>query len=135
MELQLDDDLLTGFEAIDEQHRLFLEMLGELAQRIEAGQHRQGLFDAIQGMRVYAEGHFADEEALQERIGYPHREAHTRLHATFTAMVRDLEGRLDEGPGMLSLETLDFLGAWFLGHIRNEDRRFAAHTQSLPQQP
>ncbi len=124
-----DDSLRTGFADIDEQHRYFRDMLGELAQRIEAGQHRQGVLDAFQGMRAYAEGHFADEEALLARLGYPDMEAHQRLHATFTDMVRELEGRMGEGPGLLSLETLEFLGAWFIGHIRNEDQRFAAYAR------
>ncbi|WP_428560869.1 MAG: bacteriohemerythrin [Solidesulfovibrio sp. DCME] len=123
---QFDDSLRTGFDDIDEQHRYFLDMLGELAQRIEDGQHRQGVLDALQGMRVYAEGHFADEEALMARLGYPALDAHRRLHGTFTDMVRQLEERKGEGPGLLSLETLEFLGAWFIGHIRNEDQRFAA---------
>lgn len=131
--LQFDASLLTGFADIDEQHRLFLDILDELSQRIEAGQHRQGLLDAIQGMRFYAEGHFADEEALLARLDYPEREAHQRLHATFTAMIRDLENRLDEGPGLLSLETLEFLGSWFIGHIRNEDQRYVAHARNTAQ--
>ncbi len=126
---EFDASLRTGFETIDEQHRLFLDMLDELGSRIETGQHRQGVLDAFQGMRAYAEGHFADEEALMQRHAYPALAAHCRLHATFRDMVRELEGRLGEGPGLLSLETLEFLSSWFIGHIRNEDQRFAAHVR------
>ena len=125
-----DDSLRTGFDAIDEQHRLFLTMLTELGAQIEAGHHRQGVIDAFQGMRLYADGHFADEEILMEARGYPEREAHKRLHATFLAMAADLETRLGDGAGLLSLETLEFLGAWFIGHIRSEDQRFAAFARS-----
>ena len=123
---QFDDSLRTGFDSIDEQHRLFLDMLAELSSQIEAGQHRQGVLDAFQGMRMYAEGHFDDEEALMQSRGYPQLVAHQRLHETFRAMVAELEGRIGEGPGLVSLETLEFLGAWFIGHIRNEDLQFAA---------
>lgn len=123
---ELDASLLTGFESIDEQHSLFLAMLTELGAQIETGHHRQGLLDAFQGMRLYADGHFADEERLMEAWGYPELAAHQRLHETFRGMAADLESRLGEGPGLLSLETLEFLGAWFIGHIRNEDLRFAA---------
>ncbi|KHK01286.1 bacteriohemerythrin [Desulfovibrio sp. TomC] len=123
---QFDDTLLTGFDSIDEQHRLFLEMLTELSSQIETGQHRQGVLDAFQGMRLYADGHFADEEALMLGHNYPEVAAHQRLHETFRAMAAQLEARIGEGPGLVSLETLEFLGAWFIGHIRNEDLRFAA---------
>ncbi|MFP5260025.1 MAG: bacteriohemerythrin [Acidobacteriota bacterium] len=125
-----DESLRTGFDTIDEQHSLFLSMLTELGAQIEACHHRQGLLDAFQGMRLYADGHFADEERLMETRGYPEIDAHKRLHETFRAMASDLESRLGEGPGLLSLETLEFLGAWFIGHIRNEDQRFAAFVQA-----
>jgi len=129
---QFDDSLCTGFAPIDEQHRLFLDLLSELGAQIEAGHHRQGVLDAFQGMRIYAERHFADEEALMTEARYPDLEAHCRLHGTFRKMAGELEGRIGDGPGLLSLETLEFLGAWFIGHIRNEDQRFAAFARGRP---
>lgn len=129
-DINFDDSLVTGFDFIDEQHRMFLDMLVELAAQIDAGHHRQGVMDAFQGMRVYAEGHFADEEALMAEKRYPGLPAHLRLHETFRTMVTELEGRLEGGPGLVSLETLEFLGAWFIGHIRNEDHRFAAFVRT-----
>jgi hemerythrin-like metal-binding protein len=125
-----DDSLRTGFASIDEQHELFLSMLSELAVQIEAGHHRQGVLDAFQGMRLYADGHFSDEEALMEQHGYPALAAHKQLHDTYRGMVADLEGRIGQEAGPLSLDTLEFLGSWFIGHIRNEDLRFAAFTRA-----
>ena len=98
--------------------------------QVHATLRRQGVIDAFQGMRLYADGHFADEELLMQERGYPELEAHKRLHATFLAMAADLEARLGEGAGLLSVETLEFLGSWFIGHIRNEDQRFAAFARS-----
>ncbi|MGE4538983.1 MAG: bacteriohemerythrin [Desulfovibrio sp.] len=121
-----DDSLRTGFDAIDEQHRMFLDMLSELGEQIQAGHHRQGVLDAFQGMRAYADGHFSDEEATMAGYDYPDLAAHCRQHETFRSMTRDLEQRTGEGPGLLSLETLEYLGTWFVGHIRNDDQRFAA---------
>jgi hemerythrin-like metal-binding protein len=129
-QIRFDDSLRTGFAPIDEQHELFLGMLSELGAQIEAGEHRQGVLDAFQGMRIYADGHFTDEEALMAEAGYPELLAHCQLHETFRRMVGELEGRVGEGPGLLSLETLEFLGAWFIGHIQNEDQRFAAFARA-----
>lgn len=121
-----DDSLNTGFDTIDAQHRMFLDMLAELGEQIQAGHHRQGVLDAFQGMQAYADGHFADEEAIMAGHDYPALAAHRRQHDTFRRMTRELEGRAGEGPGLLSLETLEYLGTWFVGHIRNEDLAFAA---------
>jgi hemerythrin-like metal-binding protein len=128
--IAFDPCLLTGFEAIDEQHRLFMEMLGELAERIETGAHHQGFMDALQGMRLYAESHFTDEEVLMSQWGYPELLPHCGLHESFRRMAGDLEIRAKDGPGLVSLEMLEFLGQWFIGHIRDEDQRFAAYTRS-----
>ncbi len=124
-QLDFNDSLRTGFEHIDEQHRMFLDMLAELGERIESGRHRQGVLDAFQGMRAYAEGHFAEEETLMAELGFPELEAHGRLHETFRRMVGELEGRTADGVGLVSMETLEFLGSWFIGHIREEDQRYA----------
>lgn len=129
-DLRFEPSMATGFEQIDDQHRLFLDMLGELAERIEQGAHRQGFLDALQGMRLYADSHFTDEEALMAEWHYPALPAHCRLHETFRTMAGDLEARAGEGPGLVSLEMLEFLGAWFIGHIRNEDQHFAAFTRN-----
>jgi hemerythrin len=125
-----DASLATGFSHIDAQHRLFLEMLTELGGQIEAAHHKQGVLDAFQGMRLYADGHFTDEEALMAEKGYPDLLSHQQLHQTFRAMVAELEGRFNDGPGLVSVETLEFLGAWFIGHIRTEDQKFAAFARS-----
>jgi hemerythrin len=126
-DLAYDPSLSTGFDDVDEQHRMFLDMLGELASRIEEGAHRQGFLDALQGMRIYAGQHFSDEEALMAAGDYPEIEAHRRLHETFRNMTGELEKRAADGPGLVSLEMLEFLGQWFIGHIRTEDLRFAAY--------
>lgn len=125
-QLAFDDSLRTGFETIDEQHALFLAMLTDLAAQIEAGHHRQGVLDAFQGMKIYADGHFSDEEALMEARGFPRLPAHRQLHEAFRSMVLEFENRLGEGVGLVSLETLEYLGSWFIRHIRDEDMRFAA---------
>ena len=81
-------------------------------------------------MRLYADLHFSDEEALMTETGYPELPAHRRLHETFRRMSKDLETRAQEGPGLVSLEMLEFLGQWFIGHIKTEDLRFAAFARS-----
>ena len=131
-QLRFEEPMATGFPDIDEQHHLFLDMVSELGTRIGEGAHRQGLLDALQGMRIYADIHFCDEEAVMSGRCYPELEAHCRLHETFRRMIGELESRAKDGPGLVSLEMLEFLGEWFIGHIRNEDQRFAAYAKSHP---
>jgi hemerythrin len=55
---------------------------------------------------------------------------HKQLHDTFREMVGRLEGRLGDGPEKASRETLEYLHAWFTGHIGNEDQRFTAFSRN-----
>ena len=128
--IAFDAALRTGFDNIDEQHALFLSMLTDLAAQIEAGHHRQGVLDAFQGLRLYADGHFSDEEDLMDARGYPQLPAHRVQHDAFRGMVAEFENRLGEGVGLVSLETLEYLGGWFIRHIRDEDLRFAAFARA-----
>ena len=134
-QIAFDDSLRTGFATIDEQHALFLSMLTDLAAQIEAGHHRQGVLDAFQGMRLYADGHFSDEEALMEARGYPPLPTHRQQHEAFRGMTAEFESRLGEGVGLVSLETLEYLGAWFIRHIRDDDLRFAAFARGSDASP
>ncbi len=117
-------ELELGVAAIDEQHRMLVDMINELIDRIERGEHKQGFLDAIQGMKAYAEYHFAEEEALMERSGYSSRVEHIREHRLFADRVGSFNpgGLLHES--LEAEETLAFLNDWFVDHIQDSDRRF-----------
>ena len=73
------DDLNTGIEVIDQQHRRIVEMLNHLynAQR---SMERTVVGEVIDELVDYTLSHFAFEEELMEEAGYAFCAAHKRVH-------------------------------------------------------
>lgn len=113
-----------GVDSLDEQHHMLADLINELIGRIEKGEHKQGVLDAIQGMKAYAEYHFEEEERLMVRSGYAGLAEHRREHRLFADRVAAFN------PGSLTHEredaeeTLRFLHEWFVDHTQDSDRRF-----------
>ncbi|MFZ5426987.1 MAG: bacteriohemerythrin [Thermodesulfobacteriota bacterium] len=116
--------LATGNPGIDEQHRELVRMIRELHGRMEAGEHRQGVLDALQGMLAYAATHFEEEEELMEEAGWDGLDAHEGMHAEFLWKAGDFEAQVREDFARASREMLEYLLGWLVTHIQVEDRRF-----------
>ncbi len=122
--LEWDASLSVGVQPIDEQHRQLFALLDELqranTEEREATVRREIVADLID----YTKIHFAFEETLLTRHGYPelgsHREAHTKLAAQVESYAAAAHG----GVGPLGAELYFFLRTWLNGHIRGSDRRY-----------
>ena len=70
----------TGIEEIDLQHRYFMALINRLTVELAASddpKYRQSLLNEL---AKYAAFHFASEENLMAKFGYPDRERHRMLH-------------------------------------------------------
>ena len=61
----------VGIEKFDRQHKVLVHFLNELYEALQAGQGRKALAHVLNGLIVYTNTHFAAEEKLMERYGYP----------------------------------------------------------------
>ena len=86
------DDLNTGIEVIDQQHRRIVEMLNHLynAQR---SMERTVVGEVVD----YTLSHFAFEEELMEEAGYAFCAAHKRVHEVFVKRVSEYRMRFQAG--------------------------------------
>jgi hemerythrin len=81
--LHWSSDLDTGIESIDQQHRRIVDYLNELSNANSAGD--MAVTNHVLNELVdYTVTHFAFEEELQEKAGYPFLRAHKRVHEIFT---------------------------------------------------
>ena len=127
-------DLLVGVAEIDEQHRRFVDAvngLGEVIQRCRPGQSRRACADALAHVENYVQQHFAAEEALMRRIGYPGLPGHQLLHREFANTVAHFKQTV---PCEDNLRCSEFFGAmvgWCRDHVRVEDQKYAAFMRSV----
>ena len=78
MRAVFDDNLVTGNEMIDGQHKELIEKINKLLDSCENGNDKRVAITTLDYLADYTEFHFGEEEKLQESIGYPGIEAHKK---------------------------------------------------------
>jgi len=120
-------DLSVGVAGFDDDHRMLIGLLNRLFHGIQAGQGPMELEGVIESMAVYARQHFAREEHLMEKLGYPGFEAHRHEHEDLARGITDLRQKVSYGATpKLCLEALHFLRTWLSAHIMSTDRDYRA---------
>ena len=117
------DDLNTGIEVIDDQHRRIVDMINQL-HAAQSGMSRLAVGDVIDEMVDYTLSHFAFEEELMEEAGYPFCHAHKRVHEIFTRRVAEYRMRFQAGEDVAD-ELKNMLSRWLFNHIRNDDKAYS----------
>lgn len=134
MAILWQENLETGLKIIDDQHKELFHRFNKLLEACNAGQGRDEVMKVILYLDSYIRTHFADEEALQLRYGYPGYPDHRVLHVNFIKTVEDLEKQFkDEGANVsLVIQTNMMMVNWLTQHIGRMDREFARYMQTQP---
>jgi hemerythrin len=122
-----------GVTLVDEQHR-------ELFKRVEVfmtalrsstpwDEKVQSVNETLAFMNAYVVEHFRDEEAYQQKIGYPGFDAHRRKHADMIEYVKQISAEYEK-TGCSEPLIQQFAGklmAWLINHVASEDQRIATY--------
>ena len=117
------DNLNTGIQVIDDQHRRIVEMINQL-HAAQTGGSQLGVAEVIDELVDYTLSHFAFEEELMEEAGYPFCAAHKRVHEVFTKRVSEYRMRFQAGEDVVD-ELKSMLSRWLFNHIRNDDKAYS----------
>ncbi|MEI6558307.1 MAG: bacteriohemerythrin [Rhodospirillaceae bacterium] len=119
------DEMSVGDADIDNDHQMLIDLINQLATA-DACNDRASAEFVIDELIQYTMQHFAREEDLLERLGYPDLAAHMGCHISLSRQVLALRERFFNGfSGRLSGDILDFLSTWLSNHILREDLRYA----------
>ena len=131
-DIKWDVSYEIGDETVDAQHRRLFEILGELIESCEAGREPQRVQDTLSFLVNYAVKHFNDEEALQQKYGYPHYNEHKQIHENFKNTVGGLVQRFCESQSVEKLrnDVEKILVKWILNHIQRDDRKIGEYIKS-----
>ncbi|MDR1605310.1 MAG: bacteriohemerythrin [Gracilibacteraceae bacterium] len=115
----------VGHELIDSQHMELFRMTDDLVDvlRRQEADSRDACARALVFLKEYVVKHFADEEALQAKLGYEGLAAHCLLHRDFVATVAEYERKLIESRFDLQI-VQQFTGkliGWLIYHVVRED--------------
>lgn len=127
--LHWSSDLDTGIDVIDKQHQRIVDYLNELNEANDTGDTNV-TNRVLKQLVDYTLTHFAFEEELQEKAGYPFLKAHKRVHEIFTKRVAEFQQRAAAGENVAP-EVLSMLKIWLVNHIKGDDADYAESVKKM----
>ena len=74
LNITFDDNLVTGNKTIDTQHKELIDRIQNFVIACQNGDSKVKAIKLLDYLNEYTDFHFKEEEALQEKAGYPERE-------------------------------------------------------------
>ncbi|MGB6410933.1 MAG: bacteriohemerythrin [Candidatus Deferrimicrobiaceae bacterium] len=126
--IKWDESLSIGVALIDEQHKKWIEHLGNVQSAIEDHRGMPHVANTLDFLVDYTQFHFSTEEKYMSETGYSelenHRAKHEELKGTLDDLIEDF--RDDGVTEKINRAIGTFLGNWLRDHIRVVDQAFAA---------
>lgn len=112
---------------IDAQHQQLFALAAELHAAMSLGQGKAAMEKSLARLVDYTKTHFAAEEQLMRKYGFPESEVHGRQHQTFTAKVIEFQKGFLRQEAWLTVDLMIFLQNWLSKHILGCDKKYAEH--------
>lgn len=122
--LAWNDRLSVNIKEIDDQHKKLVDMINTLHDAMKAQKAESVLMGIVDSMKKYAASHFALEEKYMKQHNYPQYTAHKSEHDKFVAKVLQVEADCKSGKCTMSMDILNFLSNWLVGHIKGTDKAY-----------
>ncbi|MCS7242499.1 MAG: bacteriohemerythrin [Candidatus Caldatribacterium sp.] len=117
----------TGIDVIDEQHKELFARTNRLLEACQEGRGREAVGETLKFLEDYVKTHFATEEGLMEKYGYPEFLDHKKLHESFTKAFMELKEKAKEGTGLaLVTQVNKTVVDWWVNHILKVDKKLGA---------
>lgn len=130
MRAEFSENLVTGNELIDSQHKELIDRINKLLDSCEAEDGKVTAVNTLDYLADYTDFHFSAEEKLQQEIDYPDYDKHKAQHDSFKQTIKELDEMLqeEEGPTAAFVERVEQnVIKWFYTHIEGFDRSVAEY--------
>lgn len=123
------DQLATGIETIDEQHRQLFEAANQLYLASMEGAPGARERESLEFLYRYTVDHFRAEEDHMRQRNYPGFAAHAVEHARLVDQVGALLDRLEAGRPVAG-DVATFFTDWLKHHIHQLDMAYAIYLRA-----
>lgn len=132
MAVEWSEDLATGVEVIDNQHKEIFRRIDGLLEACMAGKGREAVAGVLAFLENYVIEHFAAEEKIQRDNLYPEYANHRAMHAAFIEDVEKLKQQFEqEGPSLaMVMVTNRKVVDWLVHHIKKSDKALGNYLKS-----
>ncbi len=128
--LTWDDSLSVKMNDIDDQHKKLFALINDVHQAMGAGKGNEVMGKVMGELLKYTRDHFAYEEKMLKRIGYPKLVEHQKVHVYLTEQVAELNDKLSTGKPVSSVQVSNFLKDWLKSHILKVDMHYSRFYQA-----
>lgn len=120
-----DESLTLGIPAIDDEHQVWISLVGEFCDAVKAGRGAEIIYAALVAAIEYTESHLAHEEDFMRTYRYPYFSDHKQQHDLASEeMHKFTTGHFNE-EYMIAYFS-EFLPNWLMYHINTSDRKMSA---------
>ena len=115
----------VGIPSIDAQHQTLFGMAADLHAAMSSGQGKAASGRILDRLVRYTASHFAHEERLMRQHDFPGLVQHKAQHDALTKQVLQFQSDLQSGRATITVQLLQFLKSWLVGHIEGSDQQYA----------
>ena len=128
MNITWTEDLRTGVDEIDNQHKDLFSRLNEILEACEHQKGKEEIGTFIDFLADYVILHFATEEREMVKYNYPGLIDHKNEHRQFTIKIGELQKSFnDQGASIdVVLTAVRASYDWLQNHIRKTDKALGA---------
>lgn len=124
-----DEGCRVGIQKLDDQHKGLFSTLNKLHDILMSHGDSALVDTELANLMRQTRAHFETEEKFMLEHGYPGYQMHKVMHELLLQQLEDvltLESGDYEQPWIERLEHADFLHAWLVAHILDEDKKIGA---------
>ncbi|MBF0226238.1 MAG: hemerythrin domain-containing protein [Desulfobacterales bacterium] len=122
MELKWQEDFKTGNDAVDFQHRFFIELINRIENDLRESKNDTHKRNLLVELKKYAEFHFSSEENIAISYNLPGVSYHHERHVELLDELNRRKDSVFNDTKSLN-DFFHFLIEWFIGHTFNEDQK------------
>ena len=133
MTIEWTEDLATGVDSIDEDHKEIFFRYSLFIEACKKGKGRERLTMLLQFLEEYVAGHFSREEQLMNSNNYPLMEGHLEQHHHFARTIQSINKQIEkEGPSISLVAAVNRkLLDWLMDHIKKTDRALGTFLKAV----
>lgn len=121
-----NSSLSVNISQIDDQHKKLVAMVNDLHKAMKLKKSNMVMGGILDRLIEYTATHFATEEKLFAKYGYPEEKPHVEMHRKLVEQALDIQKKFKSGDAMISMDLMDFLKDWLVNHIQKTDKKYSS---------
>jgi len=124
MSLNWDNNLATGINSIDNQHKELFDRINLLLVAMKNGKGKNAVIKTLNFLEEYVIKHFDEEEEIQKKNNYPKYNIQHKQHEEFKTELKELR-KVFEVTGISAIFVINVqqkMSNWWRGHIKDLDK-------------